>query len=148
MKKTIFSLLLVVATLFIFGCGTNGDKYGKGKNLILTFSTNPSTGFDWEYNFDGDAEITFDREDYKSDVSGDLVGTGGMRTYYFIASKEGTTKLTFTYRRPWEGGEIAYDVVYDLKVDSDLNISCTNKHKGVVESDKELDFFPDPVFEN
>ena len=78
----------------------------------------------------------------------DAVGASSKRVYYFRATKEGKKTLTFTYGRPWEGGEKAYDVVYELSVDKDLNITCTNKKKGVIESKEELSFFPDPVFTN
>ena len=129
----------------------NEKSLGKGKTMKLTFITNPSTGFDWEYKFlEGDnyAKIVLDREDY--DIkSGDieLVGAPTKRTYFFRAEKPGKQSLTFTYRRPWEGGEVSYDVVYELSVDKDLNISCLSKMKGVVETKKELSTFPDPEFE-
>lgn len=157
MKK----LFLVVASLLVgvslFACaggagtgtGAGASKYGKGKVMSLSFKTNPTTGYDWEYVFsDGDAEIVFDREDYKMNEDSNLVGGESTRIYYFRASKEGKKKLTFTYARPWEGGEKAYDVVYELEVDKDLNITCTSKKKGAIESKEELSFFPDPVFTN
>lgn len=150
MKKVLLVLVSLVACMSLFACGNSGtNKYGKGKLLSLTFTTNPTTGYDWQYAFsDGDAEIALDREDYQLNQELNLVGGENKRVYYFRASKAGNKKLTFTYMRPWEGGEKAYDVVYDLVVDNDLNITCTSKKKGVIDSKEELSFFPDPVFTN
>ena len=148
MKKIVLSLVLVIS-LLVSACGAvSSTNYGKGVEMSLDFISNPSTGYDWVYEFasgDNLAEIFLIRQD-NSFPESDVVGAGGHRVYVFKATKEGKQTLTFTYRRPWEGGEIAYDVVYDLVVDKDLNITCTGKKKGKVESDKELSFFPDPVF--
>ena len=152
MKKLLLVLISLLVGISLFACGNSGaggSKYGKGKLLSLTFETNPTTGYDWEYVFsNGEAEIALDREDYQMNENLDAVGAPSKRVYYFRATKEGKKTLTFTYGRPWEGGEKAYDVVYELSVDKDLNITCTNKKKGVIESKEELSFFPDPVFTN
>lgn len=150
MKKILALVLSLVLGLSLFACANSvSNKFGKGKVMSLTFTTNPTTGYDWQYTFtDGDAEIALDREDYQMNEESNIVGGEQKRVYYFRASKAGNKKLTFTYERPWEGGEKAYDVVYDLVVDSDLNITCTSKKKGVIESKEEINFFPDPVFTN
>ena len=145
MKK---SLLLVLAMLMtstlLFACG---GKKG-GKVMSLEFYSNPSTGFTWEYVVDGDAELYLDREDFKDTSEQGIVGAGGKKIFYFVATKEGKANMTFTYKRPWDGGDVAYDVVYEISVDKNMNISCSNKKKGVVDSGKELSDFPDPVFTN
>lgn len=150
MKKFLTVLVSLVLGLSLFACGNVGtSKSNKGKLMSLTFTTNPTTGFDWQYVFsDGDAELVLDREDYQMNEDMNLVGGESNRVYYFRATKAGNKKLTFTYARPWEGGEKAYDVVYELEVDSDLNISCKSKKKGVIDSKEELSFFPDPVLTN
>ena len=151
MKKSIILSIVLVVGLLASACATVAVPkvdYGKGVEMSLDFITNPSTGYDWVYELNNDeksAEIYLVRQDNDFPDT-DLIGSGGHRIYYFRATKEGKQTLTFTYRRPWEGGEVAYDVVYDLEVDKDMNITCTAKKKGVVESDKELSFFPDPVF--
>lgn len=145
MKKSLLLSLLVIVSLLASACG---PKYGKGAEMSLDFISNPSTGYDWVYEIlEGDnyAEIYLIRQDNDFPQT-NVAGAGGHRIYYFKATKAGKQTLTFTYRRPWEGGETAYDVVYELSVDKDLNISCTGKKKGKIASDKELSFFPDPVF--
>ena len=148
MKKIVLSLVLAIA-LLVSACGAASSvNYGKGAEMSLDFISNPSTGYDWVYELasgDNFAELYLVRQENDFPES-DTVGAGGHRIYVFKATKAGKQTLTFTYRRPWEGGETAYDVVYDLNVDKDLNITCTGKKKGKVESDKELSFFPDPVF--
>lgn len=149
MKKTLLVSLVVLTLATLVACGSSSQSknLGKGKVMALEFDTNPSTGFTWEYQFEnGDGEIVFDREENKINTDLDLVGAPHKVVYYFKGEKEGSRNLVFTYRRPWEGGDFAYDVVYELKVDKDLNITCLSKMKGKVESDKELSFFPNPTF--
>ena len=153
--KKIFALSLAVISILTLASCNGGlakkDKgFGSGKNMSLRFETNPSTGYDWEWSLmtgDNLAVIEFDREEYEMNENMDVVGSPSYRTYYFVARKDGKQSLTFTYRRPWEGGEAAYNVVYELSVDKNLNITCLSKMKGDIDSDKELSFFPNPKFE-
>lgn len=148
MKKNITIVLLLIIGLLISACGTVSAKYGKGQEMSLDFETNPSTGYDWIFETIDEEKNAFiylvNQEN--NFPENNLAGMGGHRIYYFRATTPGKQVLTFTYKRPWEGGEVAYDVVYELDVDKDLNITCTNKKKGKIKSDKELSFFPDPVF--
>ena len=149
MKRIVVALLAISITAFVFACGskTENANLGKGKVMALEFSTNPSTGYSWEYRFEnGEGEVVFDREENKLNEDMNLVGSPHQVTYYFRGAKEGNRNLIFTYRRPWEGGDIAYDVVYELSVDKDLSITCLSKMKGTVESSEELSFFPNPTF--
>ena len=150
MKRILLMFLILSVALMGLACGAKSNQsasFGKGKVMALEFETNPSTGYTWEYKFEnGEGEVVFDREENKLNDNQDLVGSPHKVTYYFKAAKEGNRNLRFTYRRPWEGGDVAYDVVYELSVDKDLNISCLSKMKGSVDSDKELSYFPNPTF--
>lgn len=152
------SLILVTMALFISGlflitaCSKKTDlTFGMGKRMALAFEANPTTGFSWAYTVANDinnGELKLISEDYESnDKSGTLIGGGGHTTYVFEAVKPGKQSLRFVYRRPWEGGENAYDVVYELEIDKDLNIICLSKMKGIIQSDKDLGSFPNPTFE-
>lgn len=156
-KKLLLSFGLVVMILVSFGCANKNAEakadtktVAKGMVMHIELPANPTTGFAWEYSVDeSEAAGILDEvmEDYQSDaVDEGVVGAGGTTIYEFEASKEGPQKITFTYRRPWDGGETAYDVVYELDIDEDYCISYIKKSKGVVESDKDLSFFPDPTF--
>ena len=150
MKRILSIFLAIAITLMTVACGAKSNQnasFGKGKVMALEFETNPSTGYTWEYKFEnGDGEVVFDREENNLNAEQDLVGAPHKVVYYFKATKEGHKNLRFTYRRPWEGGDVAYDVVYELSVDKNLNLSCLSKMKGSVDSDKELSFFPNPTF--
>lgn len=150
MKKIILFVTVLAMLASLVACGksaSNNSSFGKGKVMALEFESNPSTGYTWEYKFEGgEGEVAFDREETKLNENQDLVGAPNKVVYYFKATKEGNRNLRFTYRRPWEGGDVAYDVVYELAVDKNLNISCLSKMKGSVESDVELSFFPNPTF--
>lgn len=144
-KSLILALLITLVSASLVACGSKKEG---GEVMSLEFYSNPSTGFSWEYEVDGDAELYLDREDYIDTSEEGIVGAGGKKIFYFVATKEGKSNITFTYKRPWDGGEVAYDVVYEVSVDKNMNISCIDKKKGVVDSDKELSYFPDPVFTN
>ena len=150
MKKISLLFMAIVAVFSLVGCGNktdNSKSLGSGKVMALEFVTNPSTGYTWEYETkDGDAKVVYDREEVKLNPNNDLLGAPSNIVYYFKATKAGKTNLVFTYRRPWEGGEVAYDVVYELSVDKNLNITCLSKMKGTVESSEDLSFFPNPTF--
>ena len=153
MKKIILLIMYAFATLLLVACSTattlKKEPKEKGQTMILALATNPSTGFDWEFEFEeGEGKGKIYLEKLENEFPNDgRVGQGGFRVYFFKATASGPQKLTFTYRRPWEGGETAYDVVYELNVDDDLNIEWFDKKKGVIESEETIDFFPDPRFE-
>lgn len=153
MKKMLFLIFgLMGIFVFIVSCDKKATtkSMGTGKTMVLALETNPSTGYDWVYEFlqgEDKAEIVLDHDVIEANNDLNLMGAPSTRKYYFVAKKPGTQLLTFTYKRDWEGGEVAYDVVYELSVDKDLNISYLSKMKGKVESDKEITEFPNPTFE-
>lgn len=156
MKKIIFSTLMILSILTIISCSSNANTsstvapLGKGKQMMLRLESNPSTGFGWQYSLlEGDDKGALELVNQNFDSNNkneNLVGAGGYDTYEFKATKKGPQELTFTYMRNWEGGEVAYDVVYELDIDDDLNIIYIGKKKGIVETEKALSSFPDPTF--
>ena len=159
MKKFLKLIILAVILITFTSCSSSANastqdaspaNLGSGQVMLLRFETNPSTGFDWDFvALTGDEYgiIELNNQAYESSGNGELMGAGGYSTYRFIAKKKGPQRLTFTYERSWEGGEKAYDVVYELDIDDNLNITCLEKKKGVIESDKNLTDFPNPTFE-
>ena len=152
MKKIILLIISVLTIVTLVACGATTSKKepkAKGKKMTLAFATNPTTGYDWTFKFeegDDKGKIFLENLENEFPKGTGLVGQGGFRIYNFKATAPGPQKLTFTYERPWEGGEKAYDVVYELNVDSDLNIEWLDKQKGIIESEEKVDFFPDPIF--
>ena len=164
MKKFLKLITLISILTILTSCSSNANStgansstakdsssnLGKGQAMSLRFETNPSTGFDWEFAAligDEYGLIELNNQEYEDSSDGELMGAGGYSTYRFIARKKGPQRLTFTYERPWEGGEKLYNVLYELDIDDDLNITCLEKRKGDIESDKKLSDFPDPTFE-
>jgi inhibitor of cysteine peptidase len=82
----------------------------KSGTLTVTLCSNPSTGFQWN----ADAEIS-DTSVIKQDsheflqplVETDemITGAPGKEVWVFNALSEGTATISFSYSRPWEGGE-------------------------------------------
>lgn len=138
-------LLYLAMTLVMITCFSCAKK--KKTNMLFEFSSNPTTGFDWVYEIgEGNGMLELIKDDYKSNAEDGMVGAGGTRTFIFKGTKEGKKNIIFTYKRNWEGGETAYDVVYEIEIDKNLNMSCLNKFKGQIESDVDLEFFPNPSF--
>ena len=134
MKKFLIVLLtLVLLTFSIFACNNAGSSASNtsGKVLEINLGTNPTTGYDWEYemtNNSDDAAIIVFVEAYEEFTNQDkgLVGAPILRHYKFKAEKLGKQNIKFTYKRNWEGGDTAYSLIYELTVDKDNTIHVDN----------------------
>lgn len=94
-----------------------------GKIVEINLDGNPTTGYSWKYDMDVDGIIKEDSNQYKQDDPNlNLVGVGGSYTWKFSALKEGTTKITFKYSRPWEK-EAIKTKTYMFIVDKELKIT-------------------------
>jgi predicted secreted protein len=84
----------------------NDQEYqlAAGQSFILSLASNPSTGYIWEFQSEGDeALLSLLGSSYKSDSSDPyIVGQGGRNYWQFKALQAGTTELTLVYARPWE----------------------------------------------
>ena len=133
MKKILVLLLsLVLSIVALFGCtkGTSNAVDG-GKILVINLETNPTTGYDWSYemtNNDADAANIVFLDAYEEFTNQDkgLVGAPILRHYKFKADKKGKQNIVFTYKRNWEGGDVAFSIVYNLTVGSDMIIKVDN----------------------
>ena len=75
-----------------------------GDNIREKLCSNPSTGFEWEYEMSGDnalKEEDYDFEEPKSDVP----GAAGIEVWTFEAIENGVTEVRMEYNQPWEGGD-------------------------------------------
>lgn len=153
MKKLLL-VFGIVATMFLLACtkktNKNVNNSTNGNIMSLEFTTNPSTGFEWQYQFlNGGILLEVVSDEYNNVNNEDgIVGASCQRIIKFKAIKAGNTTLKFVYRRPWSGGDTAYDVIYEIKVSDDLKISCAEKKNGGYAPDVDLSIFPNPVFEN
>lgn len=98
-------------------------EVSSGKIVSLKLSGNPTTGYCWDYSIDTEGIIKEESKDYISDAKGlKIEGAGGIYIWKFSGLKEGSTKVTFRYGRPWEK-ETLKTKTYLFKVDSNLNVT-------------------------
>lgn len=94
-----------------------------GKVGSLRLSGNPTTGYSWDYEVSDEGIIKEKSKEYISDAKDfKLEGAGGTFIWNFSGIKEGITKVTFKYSRPWEK-EVIETKTYLFIVDGKLNIT-------------------------
>lgn len=74
-------------------------------SLIITLSSNPSTGYQWEAAKIGNSAIIAEDSHQFVEPQSDLVGAPGKDVWTFKTLEKGTSTINFQYSRPWEGGE-------------------------------------------
>jgi len=79
---------------------TQTIKTKKGDKFSVTLEANPTTGYQWESSFDDSFFQLTDKE--YTPLRPELVGSGGIETFNFLALKSGNTEINFSYLRPWE----------------------------------------------
>jgi inhibitor of cysteine peptidase len=72
-----------------------------GQEFVIALESNITTGFSWQASFDEDSLVLVEKTYKEKDNSG-KVGGGGADYFRFKALKSGETKVTLSYRRPWE----------------------------------------------
>jgi len=78
-------------------------KVKLGATFKLSLDSNPSTGYQWEIDFDSDFLKL--EETYYTPV-GSKLGGGGKEHFSFLPLKHGKTTITMLYKRNWEKIEI------------------------------------------
>jgi inhibitor of cysteine peptidase len=81
-----------------------GVELAVGERLLLTLPDNPTTGFEWRYDWQPFDYLALLEDSYRPDqpVS---VGSGGTRELLLEALQAGEVTVTLQYLRPWEGGD-------------------------------------------
>ncbi|MBZ9569892.1 protease inhibitor I42 family protein [Patescibacteria group bacterium] len=72
----------------------NGDEFS------ITLEANPTTGYQWELEFESDFVQLVERK--YTPLSPEKVGSGGHETFNLLALKSGKTEIVFSYLRSWE----------------------------------------------
>lgn len=137
--KTLIAAALVFTTVFSVGItpsyaaasqtniAQQGSVQAKGDTARVQLKGNPTTGYEWQYEIKDTSIAKVINGNYVfDDKTGQLDGAGGTYTWSFIGLKKGTTEVTFKYLRPWES-EVLKTVTYVINVDSDLNVTVTEK---------------------
>ena len=135
MKKTkiLFSILLV-CTLVLVGCSKKDKKENKendkpaktGESFNIELESNPSTGYVWTYEVDGDDAIALANRYEEGKDCEDLDGCPGKEIYTVTATAEGNVTFKLIYARPDSGDPYSLEAIYEIKVDKNLKISETH----------------------
>lgn len=135
MKKISFLLgatILLMAVLS--GCATGNTTtetsvgaVAEGKTVLITLKENPSTGYTWSYVIGNPEILAFSNDIYApEDTAGKTTGSGGTHTYTFLGIAPGTTTITMTEKRDWEGGETAQTQTFTVTVSTNGQIESIN----------------------
>lgn len=82
--------------------------------IQLSLRENPTTGFRWQEEAGmGSMGVRLKSGSF---LSGDGIGTGGIRQWIFLAGESGKSNIAFRYKRPWEKDSPA-DETFQLTVE-------------------------------
>ena len=105
------------------------------KNILeIRIQSNPTTGYQWSWQDDSEGKILSNERDEflppsEFNERGErLAGAGGIHIFKFNGLAQGTSILTFTYRRSWEQPK-ENDIVYRLEI----SVSEDNKISKVIQ---------------
>ncbi|MDD1662203.1 MAG: protease inhibitor I42 family protein [Methanomicrobiales archaeon] len=79
-----------------------------GETFNIRLQENPTTGYSWNMSVSEGLRIS--RDEYiPSSSNGQMVGTGGIRSFTLLAMSKGEQMITAEYRRPWvTSGTVTY----------------------------------------
>lgn len=100
-----------------------------GTAVEFRFDSNPTTGYGWTADVDGDC-VTLTKDEYVQDAAAPgMAGVGGTQYYTFTAAHPGAATVTFIYARSWETTESDRTVTAVLTVAEDGTISVSDYKK-------------------
>lgn len=130
--KTVFkAFVILISLLLVCGC-----KKKPTKEFIITFRSNPSTGYDWQYKIKNSDLINIEQTYKEDNCSKDVIGCPGTTTFKVTGLKKGEATIYLQYKRPWEVNEDDLDATYVLTINEDLTIS-EKEHYGNAFDEKE-----------
>ena len=95
-------LIAIVITFFVLFMpqAKSGEiiKIKEGDEFSIVLGSNPSTGYQWELEFDSDYIQLIDKK-YKQHKP--MPGSPSEVTFEFLGLKSGKTEISFSYLRPW-----------------------------------------------
>lgn len=120
MNRLTVLIMLLLVTGLLAGCGaqqvkeytdpSQGIEIGVGGQFVITLESNPTTGYQWQADFDN-SSLKLVKSDYKqSEAKPGLVGVGGKEYFTFEGLKKGNARITMVYKRVWEQGSAGQKV--------------------------------------
>ena len=74
-----------------------------GDKVRLELCSNPTTGFQWDYEITTENIVKEEDHDFEEPEEG-VIGAAGIELWTFEAVEKGTTEIHMEYSQPWEGG--------------------------------------------
>jgi predicted secreted protein len=89
----------------------NGNKIQvkKGDIIKLQLAENPTTAYLWKINSINNHHLNYTENKYET--SGEAIGAGGMKSFYFEVITQDISELQIVLGNPWEN-----DVIETFKV--------------------------------
>lgn len=88
-----------------------------GDKIRVKLCSNPTTGFQWNYETIGQNILKEEDRDFEEPKS-NVVGASGKDVWTFEATEKGSTEIHMEYSRNWEGGEKAeWEYTFTVKVE-------------------------------
>lgn len=135
MKRICLLLLLVVLAALTLSAAAQEDGNAPTAPAVM-LRGNPTTGYTWTATVADESIVTVVDDGFAQDTAEETAtGVGGFQRYSFEGKAEGYTTVTFTYGRSWETEAPLYTLVYDIAVDSALQvtIAATTFTEGALE---------------
>jgi len=136
MKKILVSLIAILASVFTTNAQTlatttdGGNPLSfsvDGKTLTAKLIGNATTGYSWTCKVDDESIVSKTSDQYVANENNGQVGVGGIHTFVFEGAKKGSTKITFTYKRPWESDGAGVRMLKVKYTGKKLKVSETKK---------------------
>lgn len=74
-----------------------------GDVINVKLCSNPSTGFQWDYETTTENILKEQKHDFEAPEE-DVPGAPGTDVWTFMANEKGTTQVLMEYSQPWDGG--------------------------------------------
>ena len=124
-KRLILITVAMVAIFLVAGCAGEVKTYSDSGQTIslsvnqefaIALGSNPTTGYSWQESYDETVlELVEKTYELGREAKQVMVGAGGVEHFRFKALKAGKTKITMTYKRPWEE-EILEQKVFTVNI--------------------------------
>lgn len=126
--RAIFALMLALLMVLSAPCAGAEplDQPGyacEGGTLAIVLEENPSTGYEWSIELDGEAVLTLTTEESLSE-NADAAGEDGLKRLTFEAAGDGEAVLFLYYERAWEDESPAQTLCYTVQVQQGEIIDC------------------------
>lgn len=127
LKLALVGVCMAAFVALAAGCASAGSeveitqgsaKFSQGA-LEVKLDANPTTGYEWTYQIDGEG-VQPDGDEFvpASDGAQPKTGEGGVHTFNFKADGSGEAAITFTYARSWEASDDDQTVVLKTTVEN------------------------------